>query len=156
MPNHSVVATFRPSTNTLHIKQSETYQTKTIEELSVIAQIFLEKYPQGGIFKVIGEMGAGKTTFISRVCEQLGYSFSGSPTFSLVNEYHGKGKSSIFHFDLYRLRNMEEILDIGFDEYLDRSGYIFIEWPEMVASILPDETITMNIEDHDGIRQIRF
>jgi len=93
------------------------------------------------IFCFKGNLGAGKTTFISAICKILGSkNIISSPTFSIVNEYNSEN-GIIYHFDLYRLKNLEEAMDIGFEEYIYSKSYCFIEWPEKVLDILPNEFV---------------
>ncbi|GGX02393.1 tRNA (adenosine(37)-N6)-threonylcarbamoyltransferase complex ATPase subunit type 1 TsaE [Aquimarina muelleri] len=92
------------------------------------------------------EMGVGKTTLIKEICKHLGVKNTiSSPTYSLVNEYECKG-GIIYHFDFYRLQEEEEAYHIGFEEYLDSGAWIFIEWPDKVYKLLPDNVITINIK----------
>lgn len=97
------------------------------------------------VFAFYAEMGAGKTTFIKQICKTLGSvdSFS-SPTYSIVNEYKA-ADCKIFHFDLYRLKQPEELLDLGFEEYLDSGNYCFIEWPEIGERFLPSPYLSIII-----------
>ena len=118
---------------------------------------FIAQNKGNKLFAFYGEMGAGKTTFINAICKQLGVTedIITSPTFSLVNEYMTDKGKIIFHFDLYRINKIEEIYDIGFEEYLDDFDYCFIEWPEIVEDILPKETTNIRIELlEDGSRKI--
>jgi tRNA threonylcarbamoyladenosine biosynthesis protein TsaE len=116
------------------------------EELQEIAQSFLAQFPEPGVFILDGEMGAGKTTFIRAICAQLGISDASSPTFSLVNEYLTKSGMKVFHFDLYRIKSLEEALDFGFEEYIDQKAYVFIEWPEKILPLLDTyNTIAIHI-----------
>jgi tRNA threonylcarbamoyladenosine biosynthesis protein TsaE len=119
------------------IEPSTKHTAKQPTDLDQIAVQFIASFPRGGIFCIYGEMGAGKTTFVHAICRALGLEFAGSPTFSLVNEYQTVKGTDLLHFDLYRLKNLEAALDIGMDEYLERKGYIMIEWPEIIQPILP-------------------
>ena len=107
------------------------------------------------IFLFYGEMGAGKTTLIKALCAQLGVIGStSSPTFSIVNEYSGKG-STIYHFDFYRLKNQTEALDMGYEEYFYSGDYCFIEWPEKIPDLLPPHYAEVHIAAGvDGSRSI--
>src|SRR5207248_3256736 len=94
----------------------------------------------------------GKTTFIQRICKTLGVKNKvTSPTFSLINEYNGV--KPVYHFDLYRLKNFDELLSIGITEYLDSGNYCLIEWPEMAERILPEKTVKVFIETTDGVER---
>lgn len=124
--------------------------------MKTLAGKLLSEFPQPTVFRVIGEMGAGKTTFIHAICDQFGVHFQGSPTFSLVHEYCNKSGSELLHFDLYRLKSTEEAREFGFEEYLNRSAYVFIEWPDMVNKWLTEDVQTILIEDFNGIRRITF
>jgi tRNA threonylcarbamoyladenosine biosynthesis protein TsaE len=91
-------------------------------------------------------MGAGKTTIIKAICESLGaVDLVSSPTFTLVNEYKTAGGESIFHIDFYRIKKQEEVYDFGIEEYLTGDSYCFMEWPELIEEILPEETVKVRI-----------
>lgn len=105
-----------------------------------------------------GDMGAGKTTLIKAICDQLGVKDDmSSPTFSIVNEYAGKNGESIYHFDFYRVKDNDEAREIGVDEYFYSGNYCFIEWPERVEELLPDDRveIIINLVDTDR-REIKL
>ena len=94
-----------------------------------------------------GEMGAGKTTLIREICEQLGVSDTvTSPTFALVNHYMSGDGSDIYHFDFYRIEKLEEAYDLGYDEYFDSGALCLVEWPEKIEQLLPPETLKVNIK----------
>ncbi len=135
--------------------EKQSYKASSLEELVLVADKFIVKYASGGIFLLRGEMGAGKTTFVKVICKALGLDDTASPTFSLVNHY-SNDKNSVYHFDLYRLKSLEEALDFGFDEYLEKQDYLFIEWPDVVESLLPDDAISIGIDEDDGVRTISF
>lgn len=114
------------------------YSTEQIKE---VASELLTQFDGLKLFCFTGNLGSGKTTFISALCHVLGSTDDiSSPTFSIVNEYQSD-KGTIYHFDLYRLKNMEEAMDIGFEEYIYSGNYCFIEWPEKVAKILPQHLV---------------
>lgn len=105
-----------------------------------------------------GPMGAGKTTFIKALVQNLGVTdVANSPTFSIVNEYETKNKETVYHFDLYRLKDEEEAYDFGIDEYLNSDNWCFIEWPEKTPNLIPDEhhTITFELID-EKTRKVIF
>lgn len=108
------------------------------QELSVIAKEILEKFPQQRIFTLQGQLGAGKTTLVKAFAQELNvHEPVSSPSFSLIQEYRGNNsQTAITHIDLYRLNRPEEIEDIGLLDYLEQSGYCFIEWPEIVEQLL--------------------
>ncbi len=113
---------------------------------------------QNTVFAFYGKMGAGKTTFIKAVCEQLGVQDTvTSPTFAIVNEYEAAQGRPIYHFDFYRIKKVSEAYDMGCEEYF-YSGYpCFIEWPELIEEVLPEETVSVTIEAlPDGLRRLVF
>jgi tRNA threonylcarbamoyladenosine biosynthesis protein TsaE len=101
-------------------------------------------------------MGAGKTTLIKAVCEELGVEdVITSPTFAIVNEYSANGQS-IYHFDFYRIKKLEEVYDMGYEDYFYSGALCFIEWPELVESLLPSDAVSVTIsEQTDGTRQVK-
>ncbi len=125
----------------------------TLEELPDVAK----KLISGISHKIVlfdALMGVGKTTLIKEMCKQLGVKdVISSPTFSLVNEYQGNN-SPIYHFDFYRIEDEEEAYQIGFEEYLDSGAWIFIEWPEKVQNLLPENSITMKIDLLDNEKRV--
>jgi len=127
-----------------------------LKALNTVAKNLINQFPGHRIFAFYGKMGAGKTTFIQSVCKMLG---SGdnvtSPTFALINEYKTDKLLSIFHFDFYRINNIEEAFDLGYEDYLYSGNYCLIEWPEMIESLLPENIVKVKIEvDEDGTRNI--
>lgn len=134
---------------------AEEFQSKTTEDLTDLAYTFFKKFDKPGIFLVKGEMGAGKTTFISTICKHLGFEFQGSPTFSLVNEYQSD-LHRLYHFDLYRINRERELLDFGFEEYLRDDCWVFIEWPDIAERLLPTQRHTITLEDKGDHRLIIF
>ena len=136
-------------------KPIATYSASNLEEMQLAAHRLLAHFPNGAHFGVYGEMGAGKTTFIHCICNELNLDFAGSPTFSLVNEYALPNGQKMYHFDLYRLNNPQELRDIGFDEYLESGHYVFIEWPQLASESMHD-VVRLTITDNQGIRTIEF
>ncbi len=108
------------------------------------------------VYCFYGKMGAGKTTFIKAICEEMGVQETvNSPTFSIVNEYVAKDGKIIYHFDCYRINKVQEALDLGAEEYLYSENYCFIEWPENIDAILPDNAVSVEIEEvEDGLRMV--
>jgi tRNA threonylcarbamoyladenosine biosynthesis protein TsaE len=138
---------------------AQTIICPTPEDLEPAAQSLLSAFPQGRMFAFYGRMGAGKTTFIKAICHQLGVTdIVNSPTFSIVNEYSTTLGNNIFHFDLYRLKNTNELLDIGYEDYFYSGSYCLLEWPEKIEELLPKECVRVNIEedDYDKSRIISF
>ena len=134
-----------------------------IKYINKVAQEFLALWKNHYFFAFYGDLGAGKTTFIKAICKALGTRDNVvSPTFSLVNEYHIMGSSSnatvIYHMDFYRLKDLDEALDIGVVDYFKKKNcYCFIEWPEIIESLLPKETLAVNIvRQEDNSRIIRI
>jgi tRNA threonylcarbamoyladenosine biosynthesis protein TsaE len=102
-----------------------------------------------------GAMGSGKTTIIKAICEVLGaVDIVTSPTFTLVNEYKTKSGESLYHFDFYRIRKIEEVFDFGIEEYFASGSYCFMEWPELVEDILPDGTVRIRVEVTDDEQRV--
>jgi tRNA threonylcarbamoyladenosine biosynthesis protein TsaE len=108
------------------------------------------------IFLFYGDMGAGKTTFIKAICQILEVSENtSSPTFSIVNDYPSP-QGPVYHFDFYRLKNETEALDLGYEDYFYSGNYCFIEWPEKIPGLLPQNFVKVNITtDSDNRRTIR-
>ena len=132
--------------------------TFTLDTINEAAGEFLSMLGNNKVVAFHGGMGAGKTTFIAAVCKLLAIEdYVSSPTFAIVNEYNGANDQEVFHFDFYRINDVEELLNIGITEYLYSGAFCFIEWPEIGQEILPDNTIHMQIgELDDGKRQIKF
>lgn len=125
------------------------------EDLPPSARLLLDTFPEERVFAFFAPMGAGKTTFIQALCQCLHVEdLVVSPTFSLINEYSSPS-GPVFHFDFYRLKNAEEALDIGTDEYLSSGHYCFLEWSEIVESLLPSRFVRVEIQaEEDGTRRI--
>jgi len=111
------------------------------------AHELIDTYPDSRIFAFYGEMGAGKTTMIKALCRVLQVTdVTSSPSFGLIYEYRTSRSDSVYHFDFYRIEQLEEAYDIGYEEYIDSGQYCFIEWPEKVATLLPPETVNVNLK----------
>ncbi|MBR4562869.1 MAG: tRNA (adenosine(37)-N6)-threonylcarbamoyltransferase complex ATPase subunit type 1 TsaE [Paludibacteraceae bacterium] len=118
----------------------------------------LNVYPERRVYALNGKMGAGKTTFTKQLCEELGtMDIVNSPTFAIVNVYEDGQGEEIYHFDCYRLKNLAEAMDLGAEEYLYSGRYCFIEWPDVLEPILPEDTveITFTVTDN-GDRVLRL
>ena len=117
------------------------------EEVSAL-EILRETEPHR-VFAFDGQMGAGKTTFIKKLCDEMGtVDVVNSPTFAIVNVYDVERpyKGEVYHFDCYRLKDIREAMDFGAEEYLYSGNYCFVEWPEMIEALLPDDTVWVKIE----------
>lgn len=116
------------------------------DDLSEVADAFLQKAGHCSVWLFYGEMGSGKTTFIKSICGRIGVKDRmSSPTFSIVNEYQAQGERKIYHFDFYRIKNEEEAYDIGSEEYFYSGDLCFIEWPEKIPSLIPAEHAEISI-----------
>ena len=122
-----------------------TEKASSLKDLDNIAKLLLEKFPNQRVFAFYGKMGAGKTTFIQAICRNLGSTDNiTSPTFAIINEYN-LPHSSLFHFDFYRIKNLEEAFDMGYEDYIYSGKYCLIEWPEMIESLLPENIVEVKI-----------
>lgn len=131
---------------------------KDLSEIEEIAETFLNKNKGKKHFAFYGEMGAGKTTFIKALCQKLQVTdVVSSPTFAIINEYHTQTNDKIFHFDFYRIEDIEEVYNIGYEDYFYGTHYCFIEWPELVEDILPEHMQKVSIQVlEDEVRKIKF
>lgn len=129
-----------------------------LADLPRAAKEFVAAMEDETVYAFVGEMGAGKTTFITELCRALGVDDDdmSSPSFALINEYRSSTTAElIYHFDLYRLEDIDEALDIGIEDYFDSGALCLLEWPERVAELLPDDTVKVNIKvNDDGSRQL--
>ena len=120
-------------------------EAKNLDELQIAAREVIKAFPDERVFLFYGSMGAGKTTFINALCQQLGVlDHTSSPTFSIVNEYDS-AQGSIYHFDFYRLKDEMEALDMGYEEYFYSNNYCFVEWSEKIPNLLPPNHIKVKI-----------
>ena len=127
----------------------------SLEDLPSIADQLITEAGEHRLFAFYGKMGAGKTTLINSILEVLGVDDGGSsPTFSLVNEYEGRLGEPIYHFDFYRIENLEEVYDIGYEDYFFSTNYCFIEWPEKVEELLPHDVVKVQIRVEGDHREI--
>ncbi len=126
-----------------------------LQGLEAAASQVLSEMGQNKILAISGKMGAGKTTFIKALCNVLGVTdVVSSPTFSLVNEYVSEDNGSIYHFDLYRLKKINEVYDIGYEEYFFSDHFCFVEWPELILELLPDSYVYLRIEVGDDDQRV--
>ena len=135
--------------------------TITIKDISCLAdaaQEFIAQMGESRIFAFYGTMGAGKTTFVKALCEAMGVTDTvNSPTFAIVNEYDTPSGRPIYHFDFYRIKRLAEVYDMGYEDYFYGRGLCFIEWPELIEELLPEDTVRVNIEElADGRRIVEI
>ena len=131
----------------------------SLAQIHNVAKQFIDNIGTGKVFAFYGKMGSGKTTFIKAVCEELGVTdVITSPTFAIVNEYHSEQTpKSIFHFDFYRIKKLEEVYDMGYEDYFYSGSLCFLEWPELIEEILPADVVKVKIEEQaDGSRTVTF
>lgn len=127
----------------------------SLDKIADAAQEFVAQMGHRRVFAFYGGMGAGKTTFIKALCQQLGVKDAvTSPTFAIVNEY-GSDIGPIYHFDFYRIKNLAEVMDLGFDDYAYSGHLCLMEWPDLIEDLLPDNTVSVHIEETDnGMRKV--
>ncbi len=131
----------------------------TLAAINEAAREFTKDLSAGKVFAFYGKMGAGKTTFIKAVCEELGVEDTvTSPTFAIVNEYSSAEVDyPIYHFDFYRIKKLDEVYDMGYEDYFYGGGVCFVEWPELIEELLPENTVKVEIkENEDGTRSVSY
>jgi tRNA threonylcarbamoyladenosine biosynthesis protein TsaE len=130
---------------------------ESLEKISEAAREFVSAMGDARVFAFYGHMGAGKTTFIKAVCEELGVADTiTSPTFAIVNEYTA-ALGPIYHFDFYRIKKLEEVYDMGYEDYFYSGALCLIEWPELIEELLPEDAVRVTIEEQaDGTRIIEL
>lgn len=130
---------------------------QNLDNIREAAREFIDNIGENTVFAFYGKMGAGKTTFIKAICEELGVNdVITSPTFAIVNEYESP-KQTIYHFDFYRIKKLEEVYDMGYEEYFYSGALCFIEWPELIEEVLPEDAVKVTIEEvPDGSRLVKF
>lgn len=130
---------------------------QSLEHIHEAAREFIAAMGDNTVFALYGKMGAGKTTFIKALCQELGVEdVVTSPTFAVINEYRSDiAGELIYHFDFYRIKKLEEVYDMGYEDYFYSGALCFIEWPELVGELLPGNTIKVTIEElEDGSRKL--
>ena len=131
----------------------------SLDQIHEAARQFVEAMGNSTVFAFYGKMGAGKTTFIKAVCEELGVSdVITSPTFAIVNEYRSDRTGElIYHFDFYRIKKLEEVYDMGYEDYFYSGAVCFIEWPELIEELLPEDAIHITIDvNEEGQRTLTW
>ena len=134
-----------------------TIKINNLEEIRKAAKEFIQTMDDRTVYAFDGKMGAGKTTFIKALCQELGVEdVVTSPTFAVINEYRSDiAGELIYHFDFYRIKKLEEVYDMGYEDYFYSGALCFIEWPELVEELLPGNTIKVTIEElEDGSRKL--
>lgn len=132
---------------------------ENLEQIHEAAKEFIAAMGDNTVFAFYGKMGAGKTTFIKAVCEELGVAdVINSPTFAIVNEYRSDTTGElIYHFDFYRIKRLEEVYDMGYEDYFYSGALCFIEWPELIEDLLPGDAVKVSIEEQEnGNRMLCF
>ena len=130
----------------------------SLEHINDAAREFVDAMGGNKVFAFYGKMGVGKTTFIKAVCEVLGVTdVINSPTFAIVNEYLDGNEKPIYHFDFYRIKKEEEVYDMGYEDYVYSGNLCFMEWPELIEDLLPEDAVKVTIEEReDGSRVVSF
>jgi len=125
----------------------------SIAELPNVAKELLETFAQERFFAFFGKMGVGKTTLIKDICQQLGVEDNVcSPTFAIINSYSTSEDEPVYHFDFYRLKNLNEAYDIGYEEYFYSGNWVFTEWTEKIEELLPEHYVRVEIEEKNKVR----
>ena len=129
---------------------------KNLDTIHEAAKEFIKGMGEGKVFAFYGKMGAGKTTFIKALCEVLGVEdVITSPTFAIINEYTDGNDEPIYHFDFYRIKKLEEVYDMGYEDYFYSGNLCLLEWPELIEEILPENVVKVTVEEQaDGTRKL--
>jgi len=127
-----------------------------LENIREAAREFIRQIGDRKVFAFYGSMGAGKTTFVKAICEEMGVDdVVTSPTFAIVNEYTTGSGERIYHFDFYRIKKIEEVYDMGYEDYFYSGSLCFIEWPELMEELLPEDAVRVTIKENtDGSRTV--
>ncbi len=130
----------------------------SLENIHVAAREFIANMGNGTVFAFYGKMGTGKTTFIKAICEEMGVEdVITSPTFAIVNEYTTSQGAPVYHFDFYRIKKIEEVYDMGYEDYFYGGNLCFLEWPELIEDLLPEDVTKVYITtEEDGSRTVEF
>lgn len=128
----------------------------SLDNIHAAAKQFVDNMGTSKVFAFYGKMGAGKTTFIKAICEVFGVDdVITSPTFAIVNEYTAASGTPIYHFDFYRIKKIEEVYDMGYEDYFYSTNLCFLEWPELIENLLPGDAVRVTIrEEEDGTRTV--
>ena len=134
----------------------EQIRIDSLESIQEAARQFVAAMGDNTVFALYGKMGAGKTTFIKAICQELGVTDNiTSPTFAIVNEYRSDiAGELIYHFDFYRIKKLEEVYDMGYEDYFYSGAICFIEWPELIEDLLPGNTAKVSIEEEEGGKRV--
>lgn len=125
----------------------ESLDIKSLDELPLVARLIVERSGARGVVALYGPMGAGKTTLIREICAALGVRDTvTSPTFAIVNQYDAANGSPVYHFDFYRIDDIREAFDMGYEEYFYCGELCLVEWPEKIEGLLPDDALPVRIE----------
>ncbi len=131
----------------------------TLDSIREAAKTFIQNMGSGRVYAFYGKMGAGKTTFIKALCEELGVEdVITSPTFAIVNEYRSETTGQlVYHFDFYRIKKIEEVYDMGYEDYFYSGALCFLEWPELIEELLPADAVKVAIsQQEDGSRRLEW
>jgi len=132
------------------------FQANSLEEMRPVAREIISRMKERHIVLLEGEMGSGKTTLVSLIMQEMGVkSDVSSPTYSIVQEYE-RAQGPVFHFDLYRIEKKEELLDLGFEEYLDSGFPCLIEWPSLARGLIDSPALEVHIQVTDQLRSVRI
>lgn len=133
-------------------------EIKDLSHINEAAKEFINNMGNAKVFAFYGKMGAGKTTFIKALCEAMGVEdVITSPTFALVNEYTDGNGDPIYHFDFYRIKKIEEVYDMGYEDYFYSGNLCLLEWPELIEDLLPEDAVRVSItQNDDNSRTIEF
>jgi tRNA threonylcarbamoyladenosine biosynthesis protein TsaE len=137
--------------------EKNVYFAERVDDLKDVANKLLTAYPEARIFAFFGAMGVGKTTFIQALVRELGVvEAASSPSYAIVNHYLTRRGDSVYHFDFYRINKLEEVYDLGYEHYFFSGDHCFIEWPEKLDALLPDNSVRVTMTLDGERRVIRF